>query len=217
MKQILGALALACAGATSASAETLTLTLGGTFYEGAPEYEIVADGVVVGSGTVARERDDVVRFEVGEPTTLAVRFTNDFSAPADASGKRPPGTDRNLIIQAADFRGQTTMGWELFRPRGVSRKGDFAIVAINQTVEIPIHVPAPVTSLATGLTLAQSPVVTPPVAKAEPVPAVILSASFQTLGPPQPGGTILMLPTSKPVSFATVAPPIALAASTPTP
>ncbi len=223
MKQIVGALIVACTGATSASAATLTLTLGGTFYEGAPQYEIVADGVVVASGTVASERDDVVRIEVGEPKALAVRFINDFSARADASGKRPPGMDRNLIIQETDFKGQTTMGWELFRPRGVSRRGDFAIVAINQAVEIPIPVANPVTvALATALPTQQTLVsdiqpatLVQALAPAEtvPAPAAVMSASFQTLGAPQRGVTILMLPATEPVSFTSVAPPTALAAS----
>ena len=217
MKQIVGALIVACTGATSASAATLTLTLGGTFYEGAPQYEIVADGVVVGSGTVASERDDVVRFEVGEPKALAVRFTNDFAARPGADGKRPAGLDRNLIIQATDFKGQTTKGWELFRPRGVSRRGDFAIVAINQTVEIPIPVANPITvALATILptpqTLAadiQPAALVQAFAPVETVsaPIAVLSASFQAIGAPQPGETILILTATEPVSFATVARP----------
>lgn len=219
MKHIVGALVVASLSATPASAAILTLTLGGTFYEGAPAYEVVADGKVVANGIVASERDDVVQFEVGDPASLAVRFTNDFAARLGADGKRPPGTDRNLIIQAVDFKGQTTLGRELFRPRGVNRLYDFAIVSTNQTVEIPIHMTAPATvALATGLPqpLAPAPVApVPAVAPAGtmPAPPAVMSASFQTIGAPQPGVTILMLPATGPVSFTSVAPPTALAAT----
>jgi hypothetical protein len=138
VKRLLSGLVAAGLVAGSATAAELTLTLGGDFYEGAPSYEILADGIVVATGTVASERDDVVSYEVGEPSSLAIRFTNDLVAPKGPDGVRPAGADRNLIIQSVAYGGRTIPGWELAGAPGVARMKGFANVSIKQTVDIPV-------------------------------------------------------------------------------
>ena len=130
------------------------MTFGGTFYEGPPQYEILVNGAVVAAGSVATEHGNVVTTEVGDPTTLQIRFTNDLTAPKGPDGKRPKGKDRNLIIEAVEFRGERLLGRQLLGAPGVSQARDFAIVAIKQTVDIPIP---PTTGVASAASLDVSP------------------------------------------------------------
>lgn len=136
MRTVVFAILIGMSLVSCATAAPVVLTLGGTFYEGAPQYEIVADNEVVGIGTVGAEHGDVAIFEIGDATQLAIRFVNDLAGPKDEDGKRPPGTDRNLIIESIEYRGERWLGKQLLGPTGVSKAGDFAVVGINQTVPI---------------------------------------------------------------------------------
>ena len=138
MNRTLAAVTLSTLLAGSATASELTVTMGGSFFRGPPEYEILADGVTIASGLVSIQRGDVVTLEVGEPRSLAIRYINDLAGPLDGDGKRPKGTDRNLTIEAVEFRGERLLGKELIGAPGVVKAGDFAVVSFNQTVNIPV-------------------------------------------------------------------------------
>lgn len=137
MKTILAGLLSVLLVTTSTSGAELIITFGGSFFEGAPQYEILADDAVIATGSVRSERGDVVAVEVGKPDTMAIRFINDRAGPKGPDGRRPPGTDRNLIIEAAQFRGERLLGKQLLGARGVVKSGEFATVTINQTVDLP--------------------------------------------------------------------------------
>lgn len=126
------------AGISGSSARELTLTLGGDEYQGPPEYEVVADDVVVGSGVVTAKSGQMVTLEIGNPKTLAIRFTNDLAGPKGAAGVRPSGTDRNLIIEKIEIDGTDLPLSDIPTARGLLLGADRLVVANSQSVPVPL-------------------------------------------------------------------------------
>lgn len=120
------------------SGTELKIVFGGQFYDGAPEYQVIADNEVVLQSLVATETGDAVSVDIGDATSVAIRFVNDIAAPKDESGRRPPDSDRNLILESFEFEGVTMKGVELLGTRGVQGIGDFALISNNVTVPLPL-------------------------------------------------------------------------------
>jgi len=142
------------AGSGFASARELTLTLGGDEYQGPPKYQVLADGVQVGEGAVVAKSGQIVTVDVGNPMTLAIRFTNDAAGPVGVDGVRPPGTDRNLIVEKIELDGIEIPLTDLAPAPGLILRRTL-VVSSEQTVAIPLDglpqvtdvVPAPASSV----------------------------------------------------------------------
>jgi hypothetical protein len=169
---VFGLLALA-ASVSTASARELTLTLGGDAYAGLPHYEVVADDELVGEGDVSVASGQVVTVDIGNAKTLAIRFTNDAAGPRGADGVRPPGTDRNLIIEKVVIDGTDIPLADMPKGTGLILQPTRLVIANSQSVAVPLDSLPPVAETAPTEPAAAPAAEAPVAAEAEAPPAPV--------------------------------------------
>ena len=130
----------------------------------------------------------MVTFEIGNPKTLAIRFTNDLAGPKGADGVRPPGTDRNLIIEKIEIDGTDVPLSGIPKASGLLLGADRLFVANSQSIPVPLDgLPAvagatptePVTEHA-----AEAPAAEMPAVAAEPAAELTTEEAAPVAGEP---------------------------------
>jgi hypothetical protein len=79
----------------------VTLVLGGTSYNGNPEFEVTADGLALGTGEVTAAAGQTFDFAIppgANPRSISIAFTNDYF--------EAPDRDRNLVVKSIVVGGQ---------------------------------------------------------------------------------------------------------------
>lgn len=118
-------------------AAPLQLELGADLYQGGADFEVMADGDVVGRGTAKSANGERFEFEVPDNVTeVGVRFKNDLVGPKDADGQIAVGADRNLIIISAAIGDKIWEG-DTFTGAGFAR-GNSLVVTRNSVARLQI-------------------------------------------------------------------------------